>query len=407
MNEIERQIAAYAKQLDAAAPPVEDLAPEGRGADTNDVVELSGRRQTPPWLWAAAAAAAVVLVVGSTAVLGSLRQLAEDEPSATTTTVVTPTTAPSIPGPAIRETPVSLVNPDPVIGSSMYGPDDSFRHFTMGHVVIDSDGVFHSLLGAEGEASGLYHASSVDGSEWIVASESVELSGADDVKVMRATTLVEMPDGSWRGYFDVGQDLGGFGDHRWKWWIHVGTAPTLDGPWTLDETPVIDEGVEGEWDAGWVRNASVIRTEDGWTMFYLGSLEITTDETDASNRRGVGLATSSDGLTWTKVPQPVFVAVDDEFEEGNLSRIEVTLIDGTYLMTYGGRTGGNRGLAYSDDGSDWTRDDRNPVLTTLEVPRASIYDTALVDDAGTLRWYVVAGGFTGAAAYETLLELDL
>jgi predicted GH43/DUF377 family glycosyl hydrolase len=141
-------------------------------------------------------------------------------------------------------------------------------------------------------------------------------------------------------------------------------------------------------------------------MFYLGSLEITTDETSAENRRGVGLATSSDGLIWTKVPDPVFVAVDDDFEEDNLSRIEVKLIDGTYLMTYAGRTGGNRGLAYSDDGRTWVRDDRNPVLTTFEVPRASIYDTALVDDAGSLRWYVVAGGFTGAAAYEARLDLD-
>lgn len=405
MSDLERQIAAYAAQLDAAAPPVEELAPGDPIKDPHDVVEIGNRRQNPPWLWAAAAAAAVGVIVGSTALLGALRTPVDEDPTATTTTQITDTTTPDIPGPEVRETPVSLVSTDPVIGRATYDKIDMFRHFTMGDVVL-SDGMFHTLLGAEGESPGLYHATSVDGSEWAVSQTPVELFGGDTIEKLRASALIPMPDGTWRGYFDVGRDLGGFGDHRWKWWIHVGTAPSPQGPWTIEEAPVIDEGAEGEWDGGWIRNASVIRQGDEWMMFYLGSLKITTEEGDRENPRGVGIATSSDGLIWTKIPEPVFVAIDDEFEDGQLAAIEVKLIDGGYLMTYAGRTGGNRGLAYSDDGIAWTRDERNPVLTTIEVPRASIYDTALVDDDGTLRWYAVAGGYAGAATYELLLDLD-
>lgn len=405
MKDLEGQIRAYAQQLDGAAPPATDLAPdESRGDERGaPIVDLRTRRATPAWVWAGVAAAAVAVVVGSTALVGSLRPDPED-PAASTTTSITDTTVAVEPGPGVRETPVTLVSPIPVIGKSTYDGDDEVRHFTMGEIVKDGD-LFHTLLGAEGKNAGLHHASSSDGSVWTVADSPVDLGGIEDVMTLRTTTLIRLDDGTWRGYFDIGRDLGGVGDHRWKWWIHTGTAPSIDGPWTLDPTPVIDEGAEGSWDGGWLANASVSQVDGQWTMFYLGSFGISKDDGEP-NPKGVGLATSSDGLTWTKAPAPVFVANDTQFEDGNLTRIQVKRIGDGFVMTYAGRTGGSRGLAYSSDGSSWQRDDRNPVLTTLEVPRASIYDTALVDDDGVFRWYAVAGGFSGAAVYELVVDLD-
>jgi hypothetical protein len=43
-------------------------------------------------------------------------------------------------------------------------------------------------------------------------------------------------------------------------------------------------------------------------------------------------------------------------------------------------------------------------MTTIEVPRGSIFDSALVDDRGVLRWYAVAGGDPGVAMYELVVE---
>jgi len=405
MKDLESQIAAYAKQLDMEAPPLGDLTPETDGHRSADVVDLEERRATPAWLLVGAAAAAVALVFGSVAVFGSLRGDDDEQVVATTTTdPLTSTTLGELPTPVERDTPVTLVSPIPVIGKSVYDADDKVKYFTIGDIAIDG-GSFHTLLGVEGHG-GLYHAVSVDGSEWSVTEPPTEVLGLDTAMDLRATTLIPMPDGTWRGYFDIGQDLGGFGDHRYKWWVHLGTAPDIEGPWTIDPQPVINEGSGDDWDAGWIRDASVIKTAEGWVMYYLGSQLVSTEFNGQENTRQVGRATSTDGVTWTKQPAPVFAGDRAiPFEDGDVSRVEVKASDSGLIMTYAGRTGGTRGIAYSADGQDWVRDDRNPVLTTLEVPRASIFDTALIDDGGLWRWYAAGGGFTGIAVYELRLDL--
>jgi predicted GH43/DUF377 family glycosyl hydrolase len=137
-------------------------------------------------------------------------------------------------------------------------------------------------------------------------------------------------------------------------------------------------------------------------MYYLGAAHVT----DGAGYGNVGIATSDDGVVWSKVDEPVLVAdPESRFEDGGFNRIQVKFIDDQYLLTFAGKTGGNRGLATSPDGVVWTRDERNPILTNLEVPRSSIYDTAMVDDEGTIRWYVGAGGFSSMAVYELVLDL--
>lgn len=388
-KDLEAQLAAYTQQLDAHAPSSEELAPDpsGHPALAADVVELPTRRQSG-WFVGGAAAALVALMIGSVALFASLR---DNESQPVTTSP--PTTA------VVDSGPVAvLVSPEPVIGHQ--SPEEGqLVFFTMGDVKL-VDGVFHTLLGVERKPPGFYHASSEDGSTWVVDETQAQVGDFEGIANLRATEFIELDDGTWAGYFDLGRDLGGFGDHRYRYWVHRGTAPAIEGPWTIDSEPVLDAGDPGTWDAGWVRNASVVRDGDDWTMFYLGSDVLM----DGAGAGAVGVARSSDGIVWEKESDPVFVADDSRFEDGGFSRLEVKWIDDEFLMTYAGRTGGNRGLATSPDGGIWVRESNNPVLTTIEVPRGSIYDTALVQDGDTLRWYVGAGGFESMAVYEMRLD---
>lgn len=399
-HDLEAQLAAYAKQLDDAAPDIDELTPseaEPGAAVRDTVVPLARRRKVPDWAIAGVAAAAVVVLIGSVGVFSALRSSSGD-PVATAPPSTTSTAGEVVDPPA--DSPAVLISTDPVIGSESATEDDLLRFFTIGDVVI-SGGLFHALLGIEAADSEMRHVTSTDGSTWDVDEVPVDMTGADDAKQMRATTLLQLDDGSWVGYFDVMRDLGGFGDHQYRYWVYRGTAPDVSGPWTIDADPTLDAGVEGSWDGGWVRNASVMPTEDGWTMYYLGGKAVTDDAGSGQ----VGIATSIDGIVWEKSSEPVFAGDEESrFEDGGLNRIQVKRIGDEFVLTYAGRTGGNRGLATSGDGTTWVRDERNPILTNLEVPRSSIYDTALVDDNGTLRWYVGAGGFSSMAVYELRLD---
>ena len=78
------------------------------------------------------------------------------------------------------------------------------------------------------------------------------------------------------------------------------TAPSPTGPWTRSEDPVLAVGGHNEWDAYGGTPISVIATDEGYVMYYLGlGLPITTELRD-----NIGRATSPDGVIWTKYDAP-------------------------------------------------------------------------------------------------------
>lgn len=66
-----------------------------------------------------------------------------------------------------------------------------------------------------------------------------------------------------------------------------------------DAAPILTAGQPGEWDEGFVSPHSVIRTDDGYVMYYSGGNEFL-----LPLPRLIGLAYSKDGLTWTKYNDP-------------------------------------------------------------------------------------------------------
>ena len=85
---------------------------------------------------------------------------------------------------------------------------------------------------------------------------------------------------------------------------------------------------------------------------------------------GVGLATSGDyGYNWTKEPSnPVLGKGASAWDDWGVGEADVRVIDSQYVMMYkgygsGGAPGAQFGLATSPDGVSWTKDPENPVIT--------------------------------------------
>jgi predicted GH43/DUF377 family glycosyl hydrolase len=81
--------------------------------------------------------------------------------------------------------------------------------------------------------------------------------------------------------------------------IAIGRATSPDGiTWTKDAGPVFTANPAG-WDSGHVWRGRVLRTADGWEMFYTGA------HGDVAE---IGHATSPDGITWTHEAAPLITA---------------------------------------------------------------------------------------------------
>lgn len=134
-------------------------------------------------------------------------------------------------------------------------------------------------------------------------------------------------------------------------------ATSSDGiTWTKYSTvPVLYPGGYGTWDQGRASAGPVIK-EDGVYKMYYHSFN------DVYNNWHIGLATSTDGINWTKYPYPVLSGGNWDYR---LAANEVFKIGSTYYMIY---TGYNQdfyqriGLATSTDGIVWTKYTGSPIL---------------------------------------------
>lgn len=81
--------------------------------------------------------------------------------------------------------------------------------------------------------------------------------------------------------------------------------------WQVSAQPVLSPGEFGSWDDFGVREASILRTEKGFTMFYK-AVAFSGQERIC----GIGMARSTDGVTWQKFnDNPIFMAGEGEDEE--------------------------------------------------------------------------------------------
>jgi hypothetical protein len=149
------------------------------------------------------------------------------------------------------------------------------------------------------------------------------------------------------------------------------TSPTGTSDFTRSGGPVLERGAPGSWDSKFVADAKAIAPWEGpdelWRLYYVG-------RNDAGQGQ-VGLATSVDGVSFTKVGSSPVLAVgpqgawDDSDIQAFTPEWDARL--GLFRAWY--VAGGAVGYAWSDDGLSWSRGERNPVLSSI--PGDSIQDS--------------------------------
>jgi hypothetical protein len=160
------------------------------------------------------------------------------------------------------------------------------------------NGQFHMFFnGIDGwpDHVGVGYATSSDGVNWTQVSATPIFTTTNvpyiGYTIFASSALVES-DGTWVLYYLI-LDQTNFNAGS----IGRATAPAPTGLWTADPAPVLDKGAPGSWDAYQVTNPSVVQTADGYVMYYAGG-------DSAKGPRLVGLATSTDGIHWTKYNDP-------------------------------------------------------------------------------------------------------
>ncbi len=174
------------------------------------------------------------------------------------------------------------------------------------------------------------------------------------------------------------------------------TAPGPDGPWTVGESPILEPGPAGTWDAGGLSWPSVVATDDGYAMYYTGVEQL-------RGRGAIGLATSTDGIAWTKHDGPVLRA-EETWERLAVDRPRVVSTPAGLAMVYAGGRLTDQFLAWSEDGITWRRDGEAPVIDADSLPvKGRAWDAALVDLDGTLHYYLEIGAATGTGGTQVYL----
>ena len=133
----------------------------------------------------------------------------------------------------------------------------------------------------------------------------------------------------------------------------IGLAQSSDGKlWRKHPAPVLGTGPRGSWDERGVADPYVLRIGDFYFMYYLGQ--------DRARRQRLGVARSRDGVRWERLrSNPVLeLGADGAFDENGLGEPAVWQSHGKYWMLYTGRDRAEYrrlGLARSTDGVTWEK----------------------------------------------------
>jgi hypothetical protein len=184
--------------------------------------------------------------------------------------------------------------------------------------------------------------------------------------------LLQLDDGSWQMYGWAAANSSG--TRFWSWRT---SAPDVDGPWAIDRLEMLDHGPSGAWDSHMAAAASVLRTDDGYLLWYEGEAPGNT------NRGDIGLATSTDGLAWTKfddptTTEPAFAASDPVIRTGTcpgtdvaVEQVQVEPVGDQLVALFGGYGPTSQMMevygALSDDGRTWRCATAEPLLVGEQI----------------------------------------
>lgn len=259
--------------------------------------------------------------------------------------------------------------------------------------VIRRDGRYEMFFTTAGssQVSGIARAESSDGQVWSVWRAPTRRDpltdlvlptppGGWDAPGIETADVLIGPDGLWRMYYTGNRPPQGSATYA------IGLATSPDGiTWTRRTTPVLEPA--NDWEKPICTNPAVPTTcQRGgvlepsviydpatklYRMYYVGLGE----PKNSFRTFRIGMATSPDGIAWTRRPQPIFaLGPPGSWDEMWTSHVNVVADPGGgYHMFYFGSAPGDYkegaelqrgsiGHAYSVDGISWQRNPANPIL---------------------------------------------
>jgi hypothetical protein len=263
----------------------------------------------------------------------------------------------------------------PIVSNGPAGVWDS--DFTFPSGVVFFDGLYYLFrkgIGVSANIHGVGYSTSPDGINWTRANETPVFAdlglGLQPFEPLPTSVLLN-DNGQWVAYMYGSKTNAPDRQSIWR-----ATAPAPNGPWTADSQPVLQPGSSRTWDGTAVRGACVIRTAQGYLMFYDGYSQAN------SNTNYIGLATSTDGIHWSKhndpaTTAPLYAESDPVFppgpagawDAGSVQQPRVVQTPDGLIMVYANR-GDDRalGLAISRNGIEWQRYSANPILRKRDMP---------------------------------------
>ena len=315
------------------------------------------------------------------------------EPSPTSTSA--PTSIPTeTPPPTVFDTPDFIFQgDDPSVPIVTHNPSSEIQNqYINPGAVLFYDGKFHMFFNSFTNWPGIIqvgYATSDDGYHWQMAQDAPVFvtdqipfgGGKADV-----SSAIVTDDGTWAIYFHT---VGG-GE------IGRATAASPLGPWVVDPNPVLKPTADG-WDQRGLNWPSIVRDGDEYRMYY---------GVQTRGGNAIGLATSTDGIQWTKYDEPVLVAEAD-WESVKVDRPRVTKSPDGWIMIYqAGLRIEERGIAVSDDGIHWEKYPANPIFNkdVFPIPNAKTWDTNLLYLNGVYYYFMELGSLSGTDLYLTTHE---
>jgi len=225
------------------------------------------------------------------------------------------------------------------------GPGASDSHDALNPSVVRRGSAYYNFYsGFDGQTWRTLLATSADGLAW--NKQGVVLSPAPDAG---------------EGHYIAANGSALFDQGQFLYWYQAGPkdAPRLglarspDGHnWRKAAFPVIDFGPRGSWDERAIADPYTIKVGQYFYLFYLGQ--------DRARRQRLGLARSLDGEHWRKLRSNPILEPGKygAFDEMGLGEPAVWIGHGYYWMLYTGRDAREHrrlGMARSTDGVHWEK----------------------------------------------------
>lgn len=177
--------------------------------------------------------------------------------------------------------------------------------------------------------------------------------------------------------------------------LFTSLPPALAAPGWVEfaDNPVLAPGPLGTWDDWDVYSVHVVHSAGGYRMWYTG-------DNRSTEKAQIGLANSSDGVTWRKYSgNPVVkVGASRRWDDDALRSPCVLYMGGQWKMWYTGSAVAGPwrfGYATSPDGTAWTKHASNPVLSPGSAGSwdyAIIYAPDVIYSAGLYHMWYTGGG---------------